>query len=62
VWEKLDFVAKKIGVIECKGADGVTGGSLMKIVMGPNADFGGDYLCEPTCGGIITFHGLLKIN
>lgn len=38
---KINYAYQNLGMIECKGADGLTGGHLFKYILGPNADFGG---------------------
>lgn len=48
----LPFVVKELGLIECKGLDHATGGKFFETIMGPGSDFGGNYLCQPTCGGL----------
>lgn len=47
----LPFVVKKLGLIECQGLDHAFHGNFFQNIMGEGADFGGNYLCQPTCGG-----------
>ncbi|CAL8113328.1 unnamed protein product [Orchesella dallaii] len=47
----LPFVVRQLGIIECMGADHATGGNFFESILGPGADAGGNYLCQPTCGG-----------
>lgn len=42
---------QEMGKMQCKGADHVTGIDFVKTGAGEGVDFGGDYLCGPTCGG-----------
>ncbi|CAL8113325.1 unnamed protein product [Orchesella dallaii] len=48
---RLPFVVREIGMIECMGADHFFGGNFFETLLGPGNDFGGNFICQPTCGG-----------
>ncbi|CAL8143142.1 unnamed protein product [Orchesella dallaii] len=47
----LPFVMRELGLIECTGFDHSTHIPFFETVFGQGVDFGGNYLCMPTCGG-----------